>query len=93
MNDTPTLTHHARVRCREMGISTKVAKAIVKHADVVQQSSYGPEYRVAKCDRHPDYAVVYAEQPDGAPPAIVTVIFRVTDFGKRDGTTYIKEAR
>lgn len=84
---TPRLTDHARQRCTEMGISTKVAKRIVQHPSLVygQGPPYPPEHHIVKSDTEPRYAVVWDERTD----CIVTVIFNAQDFRARNGTTYI----
>lgn len=75
MNTTPVLTEHARQRCAEMGISTKVAKRIVQYADVVRHSDVGSgQCSVAVSDRHPEYVVVFDAHED--PAVIVTVLYR-----------------
>lgn len=84
---TPRLTDHARARCAEMGISTKVAKAIVRHADIRRPAKPDEPGIAATSRRHPDYAVVYVERADG--PVIVTVLFNTREFYARAGTTYI----
>lgn len=84
MNQTPTLTAHARRRCVEMEISTKVAKFIVKNADLRYPSQL--EAMIAVCDEYPKYAVVYMPEQ---PPLIITVVFRSYDNYDRDGSNYI----
>ena len=79
---TPRMSFHARLRCAEMGISTKVAKWIVRHADI-DRPGRAP-LRVAVCDEHPDYAVVY--HPEDL--IVVTVVFRTTETYRRDGQTF-----
>lgn len=88
MNDyqpTPRLTDHAKDRCAEMGISTKVAKQIVRHPSVVRPGKAETGCRVVTSDRHPRYAVVLGPEED---PVIVTVLFNTPDFYKRNGATY-----
>jgi len=85
---TPVLSDHARERCVEMGISTKVAKWIVRHADIRRPGNPGSHCVVATCKRFPDYAVVYGEEPDGT-KVVVTVLFNTTEFYARAGATYV----
>jgi hypothetical protein len=77
---TPRLSDHARQRCAEMGISTKVAKAIVRHwsvtRDVAAANEYGGGKRViVTSDLHPDYDVVLVPEQN----LIVTVGYRDAD--------------
>lgn len=84
---TPKLTTHARERCVEMGISTKIAKWIVRHADLRRPGNPGTDTVVATSRRYPDYAVVYAEE-EGA-PVVITVLFNTVQFYARAGTTFV----
>lgn len=86
MRSTPTLTEHARERCIEMGISTKVAKFIVLNASVRRPGRAGSDALIATCDTYPDYAVVYAPEQ---PPLIITVVFRTTENYVRAGASYV----
>lgn len=88
---TPVLLPHARARCVEMGISTKVAKAIVVAADLTRPASTErwPNAMMAVNDACPEYAVVY--EPNGASNGsdlIITVLFRTYDEYVREGRTY-----
>lgn len=88
---TPRLSHHARARCAEMGISTKVAKRIIQRADVTHcTSSRGRDKprAVATSDAYPGYAVAYFTDTDGT-PVILTVLFRTTEPYRRDGATFV----
>jgi hypothetical protein len=89
--ETPRLTLHARHRCAEMGISTKVAKRIVQDASVTRPCNVGVKThcRIMVSDAYPDYAVVY----DPILGIVVTVLFRTVDDYLRDGTTYKVEPR
>lgn len=80
---TPRILPHALERCHEMGISTKVAKRIIRNADLTRPSSDG--LRIAVSDADPDYAVVYYP---GSPPVVVTVVFRTYDLYVRQGATF-----
>lgn len=87
---TPRITKHARQRCEEMGISTKVAKQIVRHADVTHTTdSRGRECQrfVCKSDKHPGYAVAYFKAPDGV-PVVCTVLFDTAEEYVRLGATF-----
>jgi hypothetical protein len=86
--DTPRLTAHARARCAEMGVPTKVAKRIVQHADIVRPGNRGTGCLVSVSDDYPDYIVVHTDPADG-PVEIVTVSFRTGGTYIRDGATYI----
>lgn len=88
---TPVLTSHARDRCVEMGISTKVAKAIVVAPDITRPSPSDrhPEAMMAVSDVVPEYAVIY--KPNAAhngADLILTVLFRTYDTYVREGKTY-----
>lgn len=71
---TPRLTQHARDRCEEMRVSTKVAKNIVREHTVAWTNAEGRT--VATSDRHPEVTVVYAE---GSPPTVLTVLWRTAE--------------
>lgn len=86
--ETPRLTRHARERCAEMGISTKVAKEIVLHADLTRPCLGNPDCAIARSDRHPGYAVVYNPHQEAPRPVIVTVLFQTQDEYVREGKTY-----
>jgi hypothetical protein len=84
---TPQMTPHARARCAEMGICTKVAKRIWQNRTVTYRGST-PGSRVALSTTDSRYAVVYRERP-GEPDLIVTVLFNQPDRYVRNGTTFI----
>lgn len=89
-DQTPRMSQHARERCRQMGLSTKVAKAIFRAPGVVRPADNGnqtewPNFMVTS-DLHPEYALVVADHPTG--PVVVTVVFRVIETYQRQGTTY-----
>jgi hypothetical protein len=88
MQITPVLTEHARERCREMGISTKVAKWIVLHADVRRPGKPGSDALIATSDEHPGYAVVYAPEQ---PPLVITVVFRTVENYMRAGAEFVRK--
>lgn len=81
---TPRIVPHARNRCAEMGISTKVAKQIVRHPSLVRPDYPGSDRQLIESDRHPAYAVIY--DPDDN--AVVTVIFNTHQSSARKGATY-----
>lgn len=90
---TPRLTEHARQRCAEMGISTKVAKRIVQHADLTRGSGKGaPDCRIARCSDYPEYAVLYNPYQEER-PVIVTVLFQTEADYVRQGETYVEVER
>jgi hypothetical protein len=72
---TPRLTHHARQRCAEMGVSTKRVKRIVQDPDTVRSCRYGNLLAVS--DAEPDLAVVY-EDVDGQ-AVVITVLYRTSE--------------
>jgi len=72
MNDggypaTPKMSPHARERCEQMKISTKVAKAIVRHPSVIRDAVSDqdclPKHRrvIVSSVLYSDYQVVYCE--------------------------------
>lgn len=85
---TPRLTHHARERCAEMEISTKVAKRIIQNADCVRPGKPGSNAFVATSDEHPDYAVVFFRGEDDDIPVVSTVVFRTPHDYVRNGETF-----
>lgn len=87
---TAVLTRHARERCEEMKIGTKVAKHIVAHAEVryAVKCKDGNKAMMALWTGQPKYAVVFDTREDGT-PVVVTVIFNAPDYYERAGDTYI----
>jgi len=89
---TPTLTHHARERCKEMGISTKVAKRIWQHRTMTRQ--VWARRLIVTSTTEPDYAIVVVEPQDWVGgdvptvPVVVTVLFAVEEEYVREGSTY-----
>lgn len=83
---TPRLTHHARERCAEMGVTTKRAKRIVQDPDVSRpaKATGGDDGFIAVADHEPDIAVVY--KLDGDVPVILTVVWRT--YEPYDRATY-----
>lgn len=92
-NLTPRLTRHALARCQEMGIRTKVAKAIYRTPAIVRPAAtpgglHLHQYprSMVTSDRWPAYAIVVEDRPTG--PWVVTVVFRTQETYTRQGTTY-----
>lgn len=84
---TPQLTNHARLRCIEMGVPTKIAKHIVMHAEVVYPGA--PEHDNGACiyqwSGAPEYACCAIP---GERPLILSVLFRTPVSYKRAGFTF-----
>lgn len=80
--DSVRLSDHARERCAEMGLPTRVAKRIVRSHDMSWAGAAGRT--VAVSSAFPDLAVVYAAKID--PPVVVTVLWRTQD--QYDRATY-----
>lgn len=72
---TPRMSDHARQRCEEMGISTKVVKRIVQHqtCSYPSASHYPGERRLVSSDLYPEYLVVVQA---GDPEEVVTVLLK-----------------
>jgi hypothetical protein len=85
---TPVLSRHARQRCLEMGISTKVAKRIVQRPNLRRPGNPGTGTVVATSYEHPGYAVVFVHPPEQA-PLVVTVLFDTREFTARAGRTFL----
>jgi hypothetical protein len=79
---TPKLTHHARQRCLEMGVTTKRVKRMVRQPDVDRPSR--GRRRIAVRDDDPAIACVY-EQDE--PPLVITVLWRTQELYERHGRT------
>lgn len=77
---TAKLTPHALQRCHEMGIRARIAKRIVRLANVVYPGpkSHGENY-VAICNDHPEFAVAYCPDEEGT-PVILTVLYNGIRF-------------
>lgn len=69
---TPRLSDHARQRCREMGVSTKRVKQIVRDPHVDYDSRWG--LRMASRTDEPDIRALYAFA--GGERLVVTVVWR-----------------
>lgn len=69
------MSYHARLRCAEMGISTKVAKRVVRNHTCSWTNPQGEV--VATSDDHPEYTVVYSPAD---PPVVITVLYRTQDI-------------
>lgn len=84
------MTNHARQRCAEMKISTKVAKRIVQHADVIYPGA--PSHHNGACiylwAGEPLYAVCAIPSD---PPLVLSVLFHTAVAYERDGATYTEK--
>lgn len=87
-SSTSVISRHARARCEEMGISTKVAKRIVQRPNLRRPGNPGTGATVATSYEHPGYAVVFVHPPE-QPPLVVTVLFNTRDFRARAGRTFL----
>lgn len=88
----PRMTLHARQRCAEMGISTKVAKRMVKNPSVTHTTKKGGGDRIVCTSvEYPLYAVVYATGDDGI-TWIITVLFNTQVRYERNGVTWQEKA-
>lgn len=88
---TPNMSEHARERCSEMGISTKVAKRIVQNADLRYTQLDRPGCYVAAWSGEPMYAVAVdgdPADPDCSSHVVITVVFRETREYVREGRSY-----
>jgi hypothetical protein len=84
---TPQLSEHARERCAQMGITTKVAKRIWKTRTLIRGAREG--CLLVTSTEVPEYAIVVDENGWlGGPPVVVTVLFRCYEEYVRDGETY-----
>lgn len=86
--ETPRMSIHARERCAEMGISTKVAKRIVQRPDLTRPGSTKPGEDgrlIAVADAYPEYAVVF----DPVDLVIVSVLFRTEVEYTREGDHFV----
>lgn len=82
------MSRHARQRCEEMGISTKVAKRIIQRPNLRRPGNPGTEAVVATSYEYPGYAVVFVEPPE-QPALVVTVLFDTREFSARAGKTFV----
>lgn len=76
MNQTPVMSAHALDRCREMNISTKVAKRIWRNPSVTRPDAPGGSHRLAVWSTvEPDYAIIVdPDTPDGK-AVVITVLY------------------
>lgn len=70
---TARISEHARERCAQMGVSTKIAKRMVREHTCSWTTASGRV--VATSDLYPDLTVVYEPQP----LVVVTVLYRTQD--------------
>lgn len=82
---TPVLTQHARERCAEMGIRTRVVKQIWRHRTLTWPLR-DQDRTVVTSDEQPRYALVVDEHCE--PPVVVTVLFNNTETYVREGETF-----
>jgi hypothetical protein len=83
---TPVMSRHARERCAEMEISTKVAKRIWRFWSVKRGMHDQPGRLMVTSAEEPAYVVVVDTRPEV--PIIVTVLFNEKDVYVRDGADY-----
>ena len=89
---TPVISYHARDRCAEMGISTKVAKKIWR-TRMLTRPAAGPGDRIMVLSpEHPEYAIIVALQPDPPVqddrPLVVSIVFNCDEEYVREGANY-----
>ena len=101
--ETPRLTDHARERCVQMGITTKVAKRVWQHRtlkrpECADTDGLQSDRVIVTAADHPDYVLIVDETGwfgQGGPPVIVTVLFNAGGRFLRDGEggyTLVEEA-
>jgi len=80
---TPIITDHARERCAQMGISTKVAKRMVRRHDIAYAgNSLAKPALVLMSDAEPDIAVVVTMDYQ----VVITVLLRTeVQYDRDDG--------
>lgn len=86
MNVTPRLTDHARDRCAQMGISTKVAKRIWRHWSVRRGIDDQDGHVIVTSTIEPSYAVIVDDTE--MVPVIITVLFNEKNAYIREGAGY-----
>lgn len=72
--NTPKITRHAAMRCEQMGLTTKAAKHIVRHAETRYPGPTtveGNTSMIAIWSGQPGYYVAYLDFVD--PPRVLTV--------------------
>lgn len=85
--ETPKLTDHARERCQQMGISTKVAKKIWRERTLVRPL-ISQDRVIVHAASVPDFVICVDPAGwlgVGGAPVIVTVLFNETEHYERDG--------
>ena len=88
---TPVMSTHARDRCAEMGISTKVAKTIAMNPSITYAGAPDglPGSMVCLSDEYPQYAVVTAPgRWEADVTVVITVLFRTPERYTRNGATF-----
>lgn len=89
---TPVLTDHARQRCAEMGISTKVAKRVVQHPSMVYPAplSHPPDRWMMHGHKHPEFLVITNHDRT----EIITVLWKSEEnLSREEGNRMAREAR
>ena len=75
--NTARLTAHARRRCAERGIPTKLVKQMLRAPDLIARSHLTmPGVRYATSASHPELVVVFAEAD---PQIVLSVYYRRPD--------------
>jgi hypothetical protein len=79
------MSHHARERCAEMGISTKIAKRIV--TDPNRTTYPARPGTMALSALEPEYCAVFLEREDGT-VLVLTVLWTTRERYVRKGDHY-----
>lgn len=75
---TVRISYHARDRCREMGITTKVPKRIVRTPTLTRPDPrHNPDRRFIWSEVEPKYAVIVDVEVN--PPMVCTVLYYTPD--------------
>lgn len=75
---TPKISEHARERCEQMGISTKVPKRIWRHRTLTRPDPQGHDgTRFVWSEVEPAYAAIINIEAD--PPLVCTVLYFTPD--------------
>lgn len=77
---TPRLTAHARLRCQQMGVSTRKVKEILRNPSTIYPgpTKHGENY-VALSALHTDLAVAF-KVIDGIPTALTVLWHRAEEY-------------
>lgn len=93
MRPTPHLTEHARQRCKEMGLGTKVAKHIVRKGELCYPSTPsadGTPTVIYQWSGSKAYAVCAVQ---GSPDRVLSVLFRTPETYQRAGLSFVSVDR